>query len=63
MEMIKRDGMHVVNLGADLWVVASCMIKLLEYDDVFGGLQMELSDRYLVAFDEFKAWSRSNKVW
>ena len=62
MDMIRWDGMHTVNLGVDLWVVASVMKKLFEYE-VFGGLQMEESDRYLVAHDLFKSWSRTNKVW
>eukprot|EP00435_Cladocopium_sp_Y103_P008668 s3511_g2.t1 len=62
MDMIRWDGMHTVNLGVDLWVVASVMKKLFQYD-VFGGLQMEESDRYLVAYDCFKSWSRTNKVW
>jgi hypothetical protein len=59
MDMIRWDGMHTVNLGVDLWVVASVMKKLFEYD-VFGGLQMEESDRYLMAYDLFKSWSRTN---
>eukprot|EP00435_Cladocopium_sp_Y103_P054477 s1851_g17.t1 len=62
MQMVKWDGMHTVNLGVDLWVVASVMKKLFEYD-VFGGTQMDESDRYLIAYDLFKRWSRENKVW
>ena len=62
MDMIRWDGMHTVNLGVDLWVVQSVMKKLFDYD-VFGGLQMEESDRYLMAYDLFKSWSRTNKVW
>ena len=62
MELVKWDGMHIVNLGVDVWVTASVMKKLLQYD-VFGGLDMEESDRYLVAYDVFKTWSRTNQVW
>ena len=62
VEMIRWDGMHTVNLGVDLWTVGSVMRKLFEYD-VFGGHEMSEEDRYLIAYDLFKAWSRENKVW
>ena len=61
IHMIKWDGMHVVNLGVDLWVVGSVMRKLFAYE-VFGGCDMEEADRYLVAYDMFKAWCRKSKV-
>ena len=54
--------MHTVNLGVDLWTVGSVMRKLFEYD-IFGGLRMGEEDRYLIAYDLFKTWSRENKVW
>ena len=60
--MIRWDAMHTVNLGVDLWITASAVRKVLEYD-VWGGLQMPESDRLLVAFDLFKTWSRAKKVW
>ena len=60
--MVKWDGMHTVNLGVDLWVVASVMKKLFDYD-VFGGTEVDETDRYLIAYDSFKRWSRANKVW
>ena len=52
----------MVNLGVDLWTVASVVKKLFQYE-VFGGLDMDESDRYLIAYDLFKSWSRTNKVW
>lgn len=59
--MIRWDGMHIINLGADLWVVGSLVRKLMSYD-VFGGFDMEESDRLLIAYDLFRAWARTNKV-
>ena len=59
--MIRWDGMHVINLGVDLWVCGSVMRKLLEYD-VWGGVDMDEGDRLLIAYDEFKGWCRANKV-
>jgi len=62
LDMIRWDGMHIVNLGADLWIIASVLKKMLQYDHVFGGLQMSEADRLLIAYDLFKDWSRRNKV-
>ncbi|CAK8995748.1 Uncharacterized protein (Fragment) [Durusdinium trenchii] len=61
VNMIRWDGMHIINLGADLWVVGSLVRKLMSYD-VFGGFDMEESDRLLIAYDLFRAWARTNKV-
>ena len=61
VEMIRWDGMHTINLGADLWVIASVMKKLMEYN-LFGGQDLEESDRLLVAYDEFRTWSRRNRI-
>ena len=61
VEMIRWDGMHTINLGVDLWVIASVIKKLFEYD-LFGGTDMDEGDRLLVGYDEFRTWARSNKV-
>ena len=53
--------MHTINLGTDLWVIASVMKKLLEYD-LFGGPDMDEGDRLLIAYDDFRTWARTNKV-
>lgn len=50
------------NLGTDLWVCGSVIKKLLDYDNIFGGLDMDEPDRLLLAYDMFKTWSRTNKV-
>ena len=60
--MIRWDGMHTINLGTDLWVIASVLKKLLQYDGMFGGVDLEESDRWLVAYDEFRTWARRNRV-
>lgn len=60
--MIRWDGMHVINLGVDLWVTASVIKKLLQYDGVFGGLDVDEGTRLLTAYDLFRAWCRINKV-
>ncbi|CAK8985361.1 unnamed protein product [Durusdinium trenchii] len=60
--MVRWDGMHVNNLGTDLWVCGSVIKKLLDYDNIFGGLDMDEPDRLLLAYDMFKTWSRTNKV-
>lgn len=60
--MIRWDGMHIINLGVDLWVTASVIKKLLQYDGVFGGLDEDEGSRLLKAYDLFRAWSRINKV-
>lgn len=62
MQMVRWDGMHVNNLGTDLWVCGSVIKKLLDYDNIFGGLDMDEPDRLLLAYDMFKTWSRTNKV-
>ncbi len=62
VEMIRWDAMHIINLGVDLWVVGSVVKKLLHYD-VWGGHEMEEADRLLIAYDLFKTWSRTKKVW
>lgn len=62
MEMIKWDGMHIVNLGSDLWICGSLIKKLLQYDDVFGGSHLDEGDRLLIAYDSFKSWARRNKI-
>ncbi|CAL1145496.1 unnamed protein product [Cladocopium goreaui] len=61
VEMIRWDGMHTINLGADLWVIASVIKKLFEYD-LFGGTDMDEGDRLLIAYDDFRTWARTNKV-
>ena len=60
--MIRWDGMHIINLGVDLWVIAAVVRKLLLNYDVFGGRDMDESDRLMVAYDMFKTWSRTNKI-
>ena len=61
MQMVRWDGMHTVNLGADLWTCGSVMKKLLDYD-LFGGLEMDESDRLLIMYDRFKTWCRQRRV-
>lgn len=60
--MVRWDGMHTCNLGVDLWVIGSIFKKLFEYGDVFGGNDMDESDRYLMAYDMFRNWSRAHQV-
>ena len=60
--MIKWDGMHTINLGADLWICGGVFRKLLEYDCAFGGLGLVEGDRLLLAYESFKTWSRTNKI-
>lgn len=62
VQMIRGDGMRIINLGVDLWVTASVIKKLLQYDGVFGGLDEDEGSRLLKAYDLFRAWSRINKV-
>ena len=62
IKMLKWDGMHTINLGADLWICGGVFRKLLEYDDVFGGLEMDEGDTLLLAYDCFKEWARKNHV-
>lgn len=54
--------MHTLNLGVDLWICGSVIKKLLAYDRVWGGVDMDEADRLLLAYDVFKAWCRRNKV-
>ena len=61
LQMIKWDSMHMIKLGVDLWICGGVIKKLLEYD-TFGGLQMSLEDRLLIAYDSFKAWARRNRI-
>lgn len=60
--MIRWDPMHTLNLGVDLWICGSVIKKLLAYDRVWGGVDMDEADRLLLAYDVFKAWCRRNKV-
>ena len=60
--MIRWDAMHIVNLGADLWICASTMKIMMEYPNVFGGSMLSESDRLLVAYDLFKNFCRVGKI-
>lgn len=52
-----------MNLGVDLWVCASVIRKLMEYDiDLFGDLAMQESDRLLIAYERFRDWTRTNRI-
>ena len=62
LQMIRWDGMHVINLGVDLWVCGSVIKKLVTYDDMFGGSELAEADRLMAAYDMFRNWSRTNRV-
>ena len=49
--------MHIINLGVDLWICASVVKKLLDYDTFCGGLDVSEPDRLLIAFDQFKRFA------
>ena len=55
--------MHIINLGVDLWICGSIMRKILSsYDQLWGGSDLEDSDRLLLAYDDFRSWSRRNRI-
>ncbi|CAK9046082.1 unnamed protein product [Durusdinium trenchii] len=55
--------MHIVNLGVDLWVCASVIRKVMEYEvELFGSLALEESDRLMIAYGRFREWTRANRI-
>ena len=61
LAMAKWDSMHIINLGADLWICGSVLKRLLQYP-TFGGLELDEADRLLIAYDSFRDWARKNKI-
>ena len=55
-------SMHSVNLGYALWVSASTLVLLVEQFRVWGGDEVEMSDRYKSAWLHFNGWSVSHKI-
>lgn len=63
VQCIRWDGMHIVNLGVDLWVCASVIRKVMEYEvELFGSLALEESDRLMIAYGRFREWTRANRI-
>ena len=61
VQMIQWDGMHIINLGVDLWIIGSVVRKMLQYD-LWGGMEMDEGDRLLVAYEDFKTYCRVNNM-
>ena len=57
VSMVKWCGMHVLNLGVDLWVVGGVLKKLLSHlPDLWGDGSDDC--RLYIAWQEFKQWCR-----
>ena len=57
--------MHVLNLGVCLWSCGSTMRVILnKYSHIWGGVAdgMSENDRLSIAYDQFRAWTRSLKL-
>ena len=55
-------SMHSLNLGYALWLSASTLILMVEHFHIWGGADVDASDRYKSAWLHFNAWSVANKV-
>lgn len=58
---IRWDAMHACNLGVDLWISASTLRGLLDYEHLWGGADMHDDDRLMLAYKDFRQWSRDHK--
>ena len=55
-------SMHSVNLGYGLWVAGSTLILLVEHYEIWGGGDVDMSDRYKSAWLHFNGWTKANKI-
>ena len=65
VEMIRWDGVHILNLGGDLWVCAWLCHQEAPATQCVEGLEMKMTnegDPLLMAYVEYKAWCRANKA-
>lgn len=57
VSMVKWCGMHILNLGIDLWIVGGVLKKLLSHlPDLWGDGSDDC--RLYIAWQEFKEWCR-----
>ena len=55
-------SMHALNLGYGLWVGASTLMILVEHIRLYGGDEVDMSERYKTAWLNFDAWCRTNRL-
>ena len=60
--MLKFCSMHCINLGIDLWVAGSTIRMILSHPSVNIWHGHDENDRLSGAWDEFKRWTRSNRL-